>query len=49
MTAELEVHQLETGHYKLQQIDENNRYWIADMGLFLGMWGGEKEGRMVTG
>ena len=46
LTAELEVHQIESGQYKLQPIDENNRYWITDMRLFLGLWEGEKEGRI---
>ncbi len=41
----LEVHRLQEGHYQLQSSDENNRYWIAEMGLFLGIWQGEKEGR----
>jgi len=46
LTAVLEVHQIESGQYKLQPKDENNRYWITDMGLFLGLWEGEKEGRI---
>ncbi|MBO1052660.1 MAG: hypothetical protein HEQ25_11840 [Dolichospermum sp. DET73] len=46
LTVELEVHQIESGQYKLQPTDENNRYWITDMGLFLGLWEGEKEGRI---
>jgi hypothetical protein len=25
--------------------DQNNRYWLADMELFVGVWQGEKEGR----
>jgi Uma2 family endonuclease len=41
----LEVHRRSQGQYELQPTDENNRYWIADMGLFLGVWQGEKEGR----
>jgi Uma2 family endonuclease len=41
----LEVHKRSQGQYELQPTDENNRYWIADMGLFLGVWQGEKEGR----
>ncbi|HLO88186.1 MAG TPA: Uma2 family endonuclease [Nostocaceae cyanobacterium] len=41
----LEFYQLENGHYQLQKSDENERYWIDSMGLFLGIWRGEKEGR----
>lgn len=41
----LEVHRLEEGQYRLQICDENQRYWIAEMSLFLGVWSGKKEGR----
>ena len=41
----LEVYILREIHYELQPTDQNNRYWIADMRLFLGVWQGEKEGR----
>jgi hypothetical protein len=41
----LEVYSLGETHYQLQPKDPNNRYWIAVMGLFLGVWQGEKEGR----
>ena len=41
----LEVYILQEMYYQLQSKDENNRYWIGDMGLFLGVWQGEKEGR----
>lgn len=41
----LEFYQLENGYYKLQKSDENERYWIDAMGLFLGTWRGEKAGR----
>ena len=41
----LEVHKLKEGQYHLHSIDEHNRYWIAEMELFLGVWQGEKEGR----
>ena len=41
----VEVYKLQAGRYKLQATDENNRYWIAEMELGLGIWQGEKEGR----
>jgi Uma2 family endonuclease len=42
----LEVYQLNTsGHYQLQQPDENDRYWISEMNLFLGTWQGSRENR----
>ncbi|MBD2383880.1 Uma2 family endonuclease [Cylindrospermum sp. FACHB-282] len=41
----LEYYQLENGHYKLKQADENGRHWIDSMGLFLGTWRGAKEAR----
>jgi hypothetical protein len=41
----VEFYELENGHYKLRQPDENDRNWIASMGLFLGTWQGTKEGR----
>jgi len=43
--GDLEVYNLGESVYQLQPQDVNNRYWIADMGLFLGVWQGEKEGR----
>jgi Uma2 family endonuclease len=45
-TGELEVYQLDdSGHYKLQNPDANDRYWIAQMRLFLGVWQGTRENR----
>jgi Uma2 family endonuclease len=38
----LEVHDLVAGHYELRQPDANGRYWIATMGLYLGVWYGTK-------
>ena len=35
----------ESGQYQLQQPDENQRYWIAEMSLFLGVWEGTRENR----
>jgi Uma2 family endonuclease len=44
-TGSLEIYQLnDSGQYKLQQAD-NNRYWIAQMNLFLGVWQGTRENR----
>jgi hypothetical protein len=45
-TGELEVHNLqETGSYKLRSLDDNNRYWLAEMELFIGVWQGKRENR----
>jgi Uma2 family endonuclease len=44
LDGELEVYRLQESRYYLQSPDENNRYWIGEMGLFLGVWEGEKEG-----
>lgn len=44
-TGALEVNRIQNGIYCLQPTDENDRYWIAEMQLFLGFWRGEKEGR----
>jgi len=45
-TGELEVYQLDdSGRYQLQTPDANNRYWIAQMHLFLGPWHGTRENR----
>jgi Uma2 family endonuclease len=44
--GELEVYRLDdSGHYKLQPADANNRYWIAEMNLFLGTWQGSRDNR----
>jgi Uma2 family endonuclease len=44
--GELEVYQFDdSGRYQLQNPDANNRYWIAEMGLFLGVWQGTRENR----
>ncbi|NMG07885.1 Uma2 family endonuclease [Brasilonema sp. UFV-L1] len=45
-TGVLEVYQLDnSGQYQLETPDENNRYWIAQMNLFLGIWQGSRENR----
>ncbi|CCI05408.1 Uma2 family endonuclease [Microcystis aeruginosa] len=41
-TGELEVYRLVVGKYELQKADENYRYWLAEIGLFLGVWQGKK-------
>ena len=44
--GELEVYQLdESRRYELQTPDANNRYWIAPMNLFLGIWQGTRQAR----
>lgn len=41
----LEVYRLVSGQYELQDADANGRFWIESMGLFLGVWEGEKSQR----
>ena len=41
-SGELEVYRLVSGKYELQKADENYRYWLAEIGLFLGVWQGKK-------
>ncbi|MDQ2098294.1 MAG: Uma2 family endonuclease [Tychonema bourrellyi B0820] len=42
----LEVYQLNSsGRYEAQQPDVNGRYWVAGVGLFLGVWQGTKTER----
>ncbi|MBF2014450.1 MAG: Uma2 family endonuclease [Rivularia sp. T60_A2020_040] len=42
----LEVYKLDdSGRYKLQTADANNRYWIVQMQLFLGVYSGIRENR----
>ncbi|MEZ2320260.1 MAG: Uma2 family endonuclease [Microcoleus sp.] len=42
----LEVYQLDSGgRYQPQQPDLNGRYWVAGVGLFLGVWQGTKAER----
>lgn len=41
----LEVRQLTPGPYELKLPDANGRYWIEEMGLFLGVWQGQKAER----
>ncbi|MEG4963505.1 MULTISPECIES: Uma2 family endonuclease [unclassified Microcoleus] len=44
-TAHLEVYALESERYNLQKPEENGRYWIPGLNLFLGIWEGTHEGR----
>ena len=44
-TGDLEVYQRQPSGYELIRPKGENRYWLADMGLFLGVWQGEKEAR----
>lgn len=45
-TGKLEAYQLDdSGRYQLRSPDANNRYWIARMNLFLGLWQGSRENR----
>ena len=42
----LEIYRLNSsGTYQVQSPDANNRYWIAGVGLFLGVWYGTKAER----
>jgi Uma2 family endonuclease len=40
----LEVRRLENGQYILQTPSESGRFWIAELGLFLGIWQGTRLG-----
>lgn len=44
-TGLLEVYRLQEQRYDLELPDPEGRHWFAEMGLFLGVWRGEKEGR----
>lgn len=41
----LEIYQLTAGRYELQPLTPENRFWLAKMNLFLGLWQGTKEER----
>ena len=44
--GELELYRLDkSGQYQLQDPDENQRYWLPEMSLFLGVWQGTKATR----
>jgi Uma2 family endonuclease len=40
--GELDLYRLVDGKYEQQLPDENNRYWIEEINLFLGVWRGKK-------
>jgi hypothetical protein len=42
-TAELEVRQLRNGSYALAQANQDGRFWIPELELFLGVWVGIRE------
>jgi hypothetical protein len=45
-TGVLEVYRLDIlPRYQIQTPDENNRCWIPEMNLFLGVWSGSRENR----
>lgn len=42
----LEVYRLDdSNQYQLRDSDQNNRFWIAELSLFLGIWQGTRENR----
>ena len=41
-TGALDVYRLTNGNYEQQLPDENSRYWIEEVSLFLGVWHGKK-------
>jgi Uma2 family endonuclease len=42
----LEVYRLRDSNYVLEQPDPDGRHWIAEMGLFLGTWQGQRDDRL---
>ena len=44
----LEVRYLQKGQYILQEADENGRFWIPELELFLGIWQGERLGQNMN-
>ena len=45
-TGRLEVHRLsESGGYELRSLEENNRYWLEEIGLAIEVWQGRRENR----
>ncbi|MGQ4649818.1 Uma2 family endonuclease [Lyngbya aestuarii] len=43
----IEVRRLEEGKYVLQAADGNQRWWIPELELFLGIWQGERLGHNI--
>jgi len=46
-TLTLEVRQLVDGQYELQQADDQGRFWISELNLFLGVWYGPRLGSTI--
>ncbi|WP_375513358.1 Uma2 family endonuclease [uncultured Nostoc sp.] len=45
-SGSIEMYRLDnTEQYILQEADQNQRYWIAEMNLYLGVWQGTRENR----
>lgn len=47
-TGELDLFRLIDGRYESQPTDENKRFWIAEMNLFLGAWDGKRSQLSTT-
>jgi Putative restriction endonuclease len=47
-TEELDLFRLTDGKYESQSPDKNNRFWISEIDLFLGVWNGRKAGFPAT-
>ena len=47
-SGRLEVYELSSQKYRVLDPDESDRYWIGEIGLFLGVWHGTKENRTVN-
>jgi Putative restriction endonuclease len=45
-SGSFEMYRLTTEQYILQEPDENQHYWIAEMNLYLGAWQGTRENRV---
>lgn len=43
-TGELELYRLGSDGYRRQEPDENNHYWLTEVGLSLGVWHGKRSG-----
>jgi Uma2 family endonuclease len=41
-TGKLDVYRLQSGKYQIQQPNNNSLYWLEEIGLFLGVWQGQK-------
>ncbi|MEA5536765.1 Uma2 family endonuclease, partial [Crocosphaera sp. XPORK-15E] len=42
-TGDLDVYRLVSGKYERQSANDNHRYWIGEINLFLGVWQGKKD------